>query len=327
MKNLKTNIHEYNLVKKDIVFVDGVTRVGKTMLSRVIGSLSRVSHPQVIELLEQILVMYNTGHMDKNATSSLLRLHLNERFYSYSLSRNLNFRYDDLTSIHNSTCHEDFFKNLSKKDGDDAMIDLQADDVIHHFWTHDILTHYSSFLDLDIPVRIIEVFRNPIDTIHSWYKRGWGKRFDNKDPRNFTVLFDYNKSKTLPHHAIGNEDIYLSLNEMEKCLFMHNLLIQKSLDEYRKLTHIQKNNILIIKYEDMLEQHDIEINHICSFLNVKRTNFTNRALEDASIPRIINKESRMSKLNDIKGKVSQNLFNELMHTVNTYEENTYGLKE
>jgi len=324
VKTVKRKICEYELSKTKIVFVDGLTRVGKAMLNTLLASLDKVSHPQFLEPLEQLLPMYKTGHMDKNSISSFLRLYLNERFYNYSLSRNLNFRYDDLTSIHNSTSSIDFFKNLSKVDGDVIIEELKNDITIHQFQTHDILTHYSLFLDLNIRVQVIELFRNPIDTIHSWYKRGWGVRFDNEDPRNFTCLFKYN-GKTLPHYAIGYEDIYFSLNEMEKCVFLHNILLKKSIQEYHNLLIEQKNNILITKYEDILQNPHTEVDRICTFLQTNKSEYMTKAFKKARVPRTIKKEDRENKLNEIKSYIKKELFDDLIDVVNQYQTNFYGL--
>jgi hypothetical protein len=324
METIKREICEYKLLKSEIVFVDGLTRVGKSMLNTIIASLEKVSHPQFIEPLEQLLPMYKTGHIDRNATSAFLRLYLNEKFYNYSLSRNLNFRYDDLTSVHNSTSSTDFFKNLSLSDGDEIIDNLENDNIIHQYQTHDILTHYELFSGLNIEVQIIELLRNPIDTIYSWYDRGWGNRFDNEDARSFTSLFKY-ENKTLPHYAIGYEDEYFTLNEMEKCVFLHNILLKRSLEEYRKLTDNQKNNILLIKYEDILEEPNKEIDKICTFLQTTKSECTEKAFKNARVPRVIKIEEREKKVNEIKGNIKQELFDDLNNLVNQYEENLYGL--
>jgi hypothetical protein len=314
----KNQIYEYKLLKPNIVFVDGLTRVGKAMYNKIIASLENMTQPQFLEPLEQLLPMYKTGHIDKNAFSAFLRLHLNERAYNYNLSRNLNFRYDDLTSIHNANDSKGLFKNLSKHDGDEVVEELLNDNIMHQFQTHDILTNHSLFLDLNLGVKIIEVIRNPIDTIHSWYKRGWGERFDQEDPRSFTCLIKSN-GKNLPHYAIGYEEKYFTLNKMEKCVFLHNKLLNQSIQEYSKLSNIEKENILILRYEDMLKNSEIEIDKICLFLNTKKTEYTQKAMIDAKVPRIAVDTDRENKLNDISKHVSKELFDELTELTNIYE--------
>ena len=324
MGHLKSELCEVELIQKDIVFIDGLTRVGKSMLNVLIASLDKLSHPQFFEPLEQLLPVYRNGHMNKNSLSSFLRLQLNEKFYNFYLSRNLNFRYDDLTSIHNSNNHRFFLENLSKSDGDIIIDDLSDNKIIHQFQTHDVLTQYNFFLDLNINVKIIELFRNPIDTIHSWYKRGWGIRFDKEDPRSFTSLFRF-KGKTMPHYAIGYEEKYFTLNEMEKCIFLHNILLKKSISEYQELTLKQKENLLLIKFEDVLSNPDLELDKICFFLNSSKTVHTNKALLKANVPRDIHLEKREEKLSEIKRKVSEDLYDDLLKIENQYNNKLYKL--
>ena len=184
-------IFEYKLLSNKIVFVDGLARTGKAMLNTILLGFENLSSIQFINILEQLLPMYVHKKITKDAISALLRHYLNENFYNYKISRNVNFRYDDLTSIHKTKDSKEFYKNLGKKDGDEIIGELLQENIIFQFQTHDLLTHYEKFLELEIDAHLIELFRNPIDTVHSWYLRGWGRRFDNSDPRNATTLFNY----------------------------------------------------------------------------------------------------------------------------------------
>lgn len=321
----KNELCEYEILTDKIVFVDGVTRTGKAMVNNLLLGLDKLSSIQFINPLEQLMPIYMHGKMSRNALSAYLRLYFNENFYNYKLSRNLNFRHGDLTSIYNTDTAKEFHRNLDKADGDEIIDELNNDDIYFQFQTHDLLTHYSHFLDLNIEVYVIELFRHPIDTIHSWYKRGWGTRFDNEDPRSGTTLFKY-KDYTIPHYAIGNEEEYINLNEMEKCVFMHNLLVRKSIKEYKKLNTRQKSKIILLKYEDMLQKPDEEINKICGFLNTNKKSHINKVMQDARVPREINTLKRTEKLDEITANVNINLQNDLLDLVEYYENKFYELK-
>jgi len=325
MEIVKREICEYELLTSNIVFVDGVTRSGKSNLSRLIASLDRVSHTQFIEPLEQLIPMYKNGSMDLNAISSFMRLHLNERIYNYQLSRNLNFRLDDQTSIHNSSNPKEFIRNLSKIDGDNVIRDLALSNTIYQFTTHDILTHYDIFFRLGINAKLIEIIRNPIDTIHSWYKRGWGKRFDMEDPRSFTCLFKYNKF-TFPHYVVGSEDQYLELNEMEKCVFMHNKLINDSIKQFKLLSAQQKSSILLIKFEDCLSRPESVLDRISVFLKTNPTDTTQKAYTDARVPRVVNKNDRSIKLSEIRDNINEKLYKEVLDLTSLYQHSSYGME-
>jgi len=318
-------IFEYEVLTNKIIFVDGVTRTGKAMLNNLLLGFENTSSIQFINILEQLMPMYLQKKMDRNAISSYLRLFFNENFYNYKLSRNLNFRYDDLTSIHNTSNPKVFFKNLAKKDGDIIVDELYQDDLYFQFQTHDLLTHYSSFLDLNIDVYVLELFRNPVDTVHSWYKRGWGNRFDKADPRSGTTLFKYNEY-TIPHYVIGHEEEYIQLNEMEKCVFMHNLLVKKSIEEYKKLTKEEKKKILILKYENLLTSTENELNKMLNFLNLSRSSYMNSAMQDARVPRDIDTSKRIAKLGEIKANVSLCYYDDLVSLTKYYEDEFYQLE-
>jgi hypothetical protein len=325
MENIKCNdIYEYELLSDKIVFVDGVTRTGKGLLSNLLLGFENLSSIQFLNILEQLMPMYVHDKISKNVFSSYFRLFLNENFYNYKLSRNLNFRYDDLTSIHNTDNVKEFYKNLNKSDGDTIIEELNNNEIYFQYQTHDLLTHYSKFSELNVEAYIIELFRHPIDTVHSWYMRGWGKRFDNADPRNCTTLFKY-KNNVIPHYMIGKEEEYLSLNEMEKCIFMHNYLVRKSIEEYNKLPIEAKKKFLLIKYEDILTNIDFEMNRISEFLGTKRLNHMYKMMKQARVPREISVSNRNEKLEDIKQKVNKKYFEDLISLSKYYENQFYEL--
>ena len=326
MKDVKTQICEYQLLTKKIVFVDGLTRVGKTMLCTLLAYMRNVSTPQFIAPLEQLLPMYANGHMDRNALSAYLRLVFNERLYNFTLSRDANFRYDDLTSVHTSYRTKELFKNLSKADGQAIIDEMEKDTDIFQFMTHDLLTHYSLFKDLNIDAKVLELMRHPVDTVHSWYIRGWGNRFDNEDPRSLTTLFKFGE-KTIPHFVLGVEKEYLSLNPVEKCLFMHNHMLEKSLTQYLQLSVVEKSQILLLKYENILKQPSHEIDRISRFIDSEPSECIEQAFKDARLPRTFDSTAeREVKLMFIKDNVSDSLYQSLLSIVSRYESNCYGLE-
>ena len=320
----KETLHAPELLSKKIVLADGLTRTGKALLSNLLLGYNNVSSIQFINILEQLMPLYINGEMSRDGISSFLKMYFNENFYNYKLSRNVNFRYNDLTSIYNHKDHVDFHKNLNKPDGDDIVDELLNYSGYFQFQTHDLLTHYSRFLDLNIDAYILELFRNPVDTIHSWYIRGWGKRFDQKDPRSGTTLFVYN-GKSIPHYVVGHEEEYLNLNEMEKCVFTHNILLRKSIAQYRKLSNVQRKKILILKYEDLVENTEHEINRISAFLDIQTSFHMSKVKLDANVPRKISNDSRRFKLNEIERKVSNSIFTDLVALVKSYETDFYKL--
>ena len=326
MNYVDPKICEYDLFTKKIIFVDGVTRVGKTMLCTLLAYVRNVSTPQMIAPLEQLLPMYGTGHMDRNALSAYLRLLFNERLYNFNLSRNANFRYDDLTSVHTSYRTKELYKNLGKADGQEIIDDMVKDTDIFQFMTHDLLTHYSLFKDLNINAKVLELLRHPVDTIHSMYVRGWGERWDNEDPRSFTTLYKFGE-KTIPHYVLGVEEKYLGLNPVEKCLFVHSRLIEKTLSQYQQLSAEEKKQILLVNFENILQEPSHEIDRICCFIDSEPSEYIEKAFHDARLPRAFNSSAeREKKLMFIKDNVSNSLYQSLLSLAARYESNCYDIE-
>ena len=318
-------VQQNALISEKILFIDGLTRVGKSMMNRLLAALDDVSHPMFLNPLEQLIPMCSAGLMDSQAAASYLKIYLNESHYNYHLSRNLNFRYGDLTSIHNARDPRQFYHNLSCDDGDAVVEKTACSGVWFQYQTHDVLTHYSWFLQLDLPVRVLELFRHPVDTVHSWYKRGWGERFDQADPRAFTTLFNY-QGKTIPHYVIGCEEDYLPLNPMEKCVFMHNRLVKESIKEFKKLDLQQREQFLLIKFEDVLEQPDLQLERICQFLGATKTPLLANAMAEARVPRPEYQIAPQWKLDEIKDAVNPQLLEELLELADDYQQHFFGLE-
>jgi len=323
----KEILKEVKLLNSNLLFADGVSRTGKAMLSSILLGFENISNINFFYQLEQLLPMYAHGHMSKNAISSYLRLHLNELVYNTQISRNINFRPSDLTSVLNTANSRDYYINLMKLDGDEIIKNIDGNATILQFQTHNILTEFKLFHSLELNIKLIELFRDPIDTVYSWYKRGWGKRFDNEDPRSFTTLFSY-KDKTIPHYVIGQEDEYFSLNEVEKTIFMHNHLIKKSIAEYNQLNKLEKENILLITYENILQNTNLEIKRISQFIKKSPSYYMPKAMELARVPRQVKfKEKRLEKFNEIKNLTTKKyLIDELLNLSKEYNNNLYGLK-
>ena len=74
---------------------------------------------------------------------------------------------------------------------------------IFSFLAHDFMVNYFKLKDFKLNFKLIEIYRNPVDTVMSWYNKGWGTRFIN-DTRSWTLSLNY-KSKLLPWYTVGYE--------------------------------------------------------------------------------------------------------------------------
>jgi len=318
--NIRLGLHE-NIAKNQI-FIDGITRCGKSMFSHVIPSLKNVEHIKFLEFIEHIVPALSLGLIDKDFAKNYVRMNMNMIAYDNRLGRNSNFRPDDQTGVVNAINPSLYRSRLQRPEGDDVITDMRSDNRAMVYQTHDLLVNLEHLNELGIDYKMIALFRNPIDNIYSWWTRGWGKRFGN-DPRAFTLTLDHNNVK-MPWYCRGFEDAWVMLNEAERCVKTAGSLIQRSVMQYKQAN--QKENIHIISFEKFCTQPDYEIPSICKFLETEVTKFTFDKIREARCPRILKDEDIKAKIDKFKSNLSSELFDYLMDLSAQYEKNLYGIQ-
>jgi len=309
-----------NIAKK-IIFIDGLGHSGKAPLSAVIPSLDKLEHIQLFYLLEWIVSGLCFGALDIGYAEFIVKMAINELAYNNKIGRYSNFRYDDQSGIHKYKDPTVYYKRLSAKDGDIVVEELLKSEEYIPIQTHDLFVNLDIVFKLNIDFLMIEVMRHPVNIVHSWWKRGWGKRFG-VDPRAFTLALEYNKSP-MPWYAANFQDKWDQFNEVERCLMIVNELTKRIIKQFQAYKNNKK--ILIIKHEDFVEKTDDSLKTICDFINTKPTDYTVSLLKRANCPRVLNINDRKIKENIIRSKVRKDLFVDLMDLSKRYELNCYDV--
>ncbi len=306
---------------KNLVFIDGITRCGKSIFSSIISSFEDMEHIQVFNLLEKIIPSVKLGGVSKDYAKMILRLELNELSYNLQLSRNVNFRKEDQTGVENYKEPKVYLDRLEHAEGDGVVSHIRTHDIFIPFQTHDIMTNIDIINDIDLDCKIIEIYRDPIDNIYSWWTQGWGERFG-KDPRSFKLLIPYKKA-LLPWFCHGYEERLISLNPYERCVVMGVDLIRRSISKQKK--NIKKDAVMTILFENMVQSPDLEINRIESFLGKNRTKHTSKFVLKSGCPRVIDPKEREKKINLFKENTNKEIFDSLMSLSEYYKNEAYGL--
>jgi hypothetical protein len=318
---MKVNFGLHEDIAQGLVFVDGITRCGKSIFSGVISSLEDMEHIQFTSLLEHIVPAVGLGAMDINLANSLLRLYFNELAYNLQLSRNVNFRSSDQTGIDNYKEPNIYKDRLNVREGDDIAKLLRERRILIPFQTHDLMVDLDVIEKLDINCKIIELYRNPVDNLYSWWDRGWGDRFTD-DPRAFTLSILHNDS-LLPWYNAGFEEQFLKFNPYEKCLYTGMSLIKESIKKHKSAK--KPENILPILFEEMVQRPNPQLKRIEGFLKTKKSKFTDNFIFDANCPRKLDLKVHEHKISVFKNNVNSSLFEELIYLNEYYEKERYGI--
>tara|TARA_R110002012_G_scaffold47399_1_gene124205 strand:- start:12556 stop:13548 length:993 start_codon:yes stop_codon:yes gene_type:complete len=306
-----------------LVFIDGITRCGKSALSKVVPSLTRMEHIQFAEELELIISGLSLGGLRKDYAAAFLRSYLNQKSYNLHISRNMNFRPSDQTAVVNYKYPEVYQMRLTLEEGPENVERCRHSNHYLPMQTHDFMVNIDLIQELGINFRMLSLWRNPVENIYSWWTRGWGERFNNRDASNFSLLVEDEEKNAYPWYAAGYHRQTLSLNAPEKCIVVAVDMIERCIEAYKM--HADRANTLLLFFEDICTQPEGEVERICEFLDVETTDFTGPALRDSRFPRKIAQGDIDAKISTLHGAVRPEFFDRLMRLQREYIEARYGL--
>ena len=303
---------------KNLVFITGLTRSGKTMLAPIVSSFDRVEHVAMNYLMEQVPMMHVLGRIPDETASCLMRYAVDNMFYDLTIGRNLNLRFGDLSSVWRSSQPFHYLKRLFAKEGDAALGSIMKRNPLFLLMVHDALWHADIYCKSFPEMKVIHITRHPIDMVHNWYGKDYGGNFF-ENPRNATLNIEW-KSKSLPYYAAGWEQAYLNMSEIDRIIYMVQRLEDNHRKKYNSLPESTRRKIKIIPFEKMVTDHKPVLRDISEFLGTALTRHTARICKRERCPRTLRREDRDRELDKIKGLCSDDAFRILMSMSNEYED-------
>lgn len=305
-----------------LVLIDAIARSGKAIFSDLIPSLTRMEHIQFCTEFELTIQGLALNSISSNYANAFLRIYFNELSYNLQISRNVNFRKSDQTGIPNYRDPSIYLKRLEREDGDSIVEICRTTDNYIPISTHELLVNYEQLEKLEIEYRMISLWRNPVEIVYSWIKRGWGHRYTENDPRSF--MFNIrDQEKILPwHFAINKKDIN-QLSGAELCTQAVINSIDSAVQNYKKNPN---GKIFLITFEEICIDPNSTLNLISGWLNIERTEYTSRACIKAKIPRVLERDEFNKKINFLKAELTSQTFERLLKYSEAYEDGLYGMR-
>ena len=315
---------EKKILLKNPVLIDGLSRSGKSIISKILPTLNNSEHLKVFTYFEHIMPALRYKEIKLNYANAQLITMLNELAYNTFIGRDVNFRSTDYTSVTTKNLKKKYLQRLKSKEGDIIVKKLMKTKNFFPFMAHEIMPNLDELNKMRIKFKIIEFYRNPVDNIYSWIEKKLCNDFVT-NPRSFTLAtFDSKLKRKVPWFCGNNVKYWLKLNTYEKSVFAVCKLLEESVKSQKKNN---KTKILTLSFESFYKNPFINIKKICKFLNCKTTKYTNLEIKKANCPREENINLRKKKEIFIKDRVSKKLFLSMTNLKIQYEKNLYGLKK
>jgi len=294
-----------------IVLVDGLPRTGKSMIGPILASLKNVEIERIEDIFEHILLLDYLGKLDRDAAVMLLKMEADNKLYQSLIGRNTNFRKTDHSSVFNNPYKFKYFKRLFAKEGPCVLKKINQNKNIFQVQTHNALAMMEPCFDaFGNSVFLIEMVRNPIDLIYSWYKRGWGYRFGT-DPLAFAITLKTTSGNIAPWYDLIIEGNYNDLKPMDRIIEMIDALQEISLNKYKEFDEIKQSQIHWLFFEDFVTKPDLYLKRVESFIGTKRTRHTSKTMKKENCPRSIDLDLRKTKEHIIKENASLETFKKI----------------
>jgi len=310
-----------NSFNSDIIMVDGFGKSGKILMEKILECYEDVEIHIEEEYSQLVYKLYHNGDIKEEAAIYLLKTIFDRRMYNLLISREVNTRFKDDSSIFTYNNPLKYLKRYfsNDKNRDNFVEDANIKNKSFLVATQDALVYEDIlFKTFGNRLKIIYVMRNPIEQIFDMRHYRFLERIG-KSPSNTIITYKY-KDKIVPLFSEGWEDEYLQKNNIYRLIRWDYEVYKKILYSLDSTPIEYKNNIKIVTLDSMVFHKDKVCNILGEFLNKRITSNINRVKPNAEFLR-----DRYSKFKYLIEEDNNNLelFNKLLELygeiVNKYE--------
>ena len=299
-----------NPIIKNIVLISGLTRSGKALLCPIVSSLNNTEKVNVNFFLEQVPILNYLREINNNTSKFLIRSGMNMGVYDNAIGRNSNFRPDDYTSVWKYKEPMEYVQRLFLPDGDAVLDRLNQQNRVFPMMVHNGLWHANLWFDALPSLKMIHMQRSPIEIVFSWMGKGYGGGFYTSGRSNI-VTYEY-KGKVLPYYAYGWEELYVSLGDVDRIIYMVQHIRECHQKSYESLDVKQKDRVLFVRHRGVSTNPDKHIPIISDFVGESPSNRTSDILLQENCPRVFNSSEFDKKVLEIQQQSSTEAFDILM---------------
>jgi len=266
-----------------IVFIDGISGSGKSILGPILASFDRVEKYRLESIYEYISQLHKFKKIETDAAISLMRIYADEAIYKLSISREVNFRIKDNTGFLNTTRKWRYIKRLFQKDGAACLERIKKNNPILQTNSHQMFPAIDlAFKAYGSKLTEIEMVRHPLFLINHWINY---VDFYGSHPRDLTLWVQDSNGNTAPWFAAGWESEYNSMSPMDKSIRSISNLFEENLKVYNQLTTEEQGQIIFIPFEKFVTSPWEYLATIENKLGTKRTALTKKELKRQKCPR------------------------------------------
>ncbi len=269
----------------DIVFIDGMSCSGKSLLAPLISTADRCELWQINYMYDFVCILDHLRLIDPSSAAGIVRTLCDLDVYNSMVARGINFRSTDLSGVAENLLDEKYRARLTVPDGDIVVDRIQKEKTILPLMVHYSFSQSRVLFDaLQDRLKMYAItVRHPLWLLDSWHKARWDKR-DGKDPRHFRICCRVGK-KTVPWFAASWAREYLDLSPIDRSVKVVSYFIDAFQKRWESCSAHEKKRIELIPFEKFSVRPLYYLDRIARRLGAKKTCLTQRMLKKLRLPR------------------------------------------
>lgn len=269
-----------NVLCRQTVVLDGLTGTGKTMMCPLLSSFRRQQNARFEYMFEYLSILSKNRKIQKDATEALLKLLTDVKFYDGMISREVNFRYSDLSSVFKGSKGIKYVMQLFQKDGSAVEKRIASENPSLLLVTHQLLGCLDPAIEvLAGKLRIIEMVRHPLYLLDHWHSN---MDMYGASPRDFTLWVNCN-GHSIPWFAKDWGHLYISSSKYDRVVYSINELFKPVFEKLE--TSAKDGEILFVPFEQFVMSPNQYLKKIELFIEDEMTGATLRVLKSQKVPR------------------------------------------
>lgn len=273
-------------IAERIAVVDGISGSAKSLLMTVLASFNKMESPRIEHIYEYLCALSHFRKIEKDAANVLIRIYADLAIHDNMISREINFRPKDDSSVFKMQHSVRYLRRLLMSDGRGVLDRIQKEKPILNIVTHQVLgvseLLFSAFKQR---VRIVEMVRHPLYVLEHWVNQDWGERYGN-DPKDFTFWLNQD-GQAVPWWANGWEEKYLSLKPIDRVIRSVDTITRLAEQRYGNMNDAEKKQVLFVPFEHFVTDPLPWISKLEEFIGTERGAKIDKILKKQRCPREI----------------------------------------
>lgn len=241
------------MLLSNTLLIDGITRGGKSLVGLLLRCIQGLEKIEKLYSIEHVISGTYMKKMDPDFSLQIFQSLLNEKIYDNYISRNINFRAGETTSVKYPEFESEYLHRLQLNDGDSVLQRIELEKPTFPFITHEMFFEIEFILKNFHNLSVVEVLRNPFDIYFSWVKKNWGARYGT-DKRAFRVTFEDSATNgKIPWYLHQNHSLWQDPNTYNRVANTVSFLTEIQIKVTKKLLQNYSSKFNVIIFEEFTQ--------------------------------------------------------------------------